>query len=193
MNKLIYFLLFPLFFASCEDDKEISYKNRLTLSGITTEAFSRLGEVREYSIVYTSTPIISDKDAEEMLKSSEILFFVDNNNFTFSDYTIVKNELKFKLVCTENKTEDIIEDKIRILITNSRFCEEVTAELKQEGSEIRYEYKIESKIIDTYILPAAGGTFTIPIQGKRLTYINDNLESDVPYSLKGIHFISNFF
>lgn len=189
--KIIIYFTFLLLFVNCNKKDEITYENKLLLTGNISEAFSQLGEERLLSVKYTSTPTTSDQDAEALLKTSEIICSSENDYFTFSDYTISGKNLKFKIICKENKSKNIIEDKIHIHITNARFNLEITEDLKQEGANIRHEYKIEADIEGAYTIPAKGGTFNIPIQGKRLTYINDNLTSEMPYSLKGLYFVSN--
>lgn len=189
--RTVLFFTFLLLFVNCDNNDKIDYDSNLILTGNISEVFSKLGEERPLSVKYTSTPVTSDKEAEALLKSSEITIFSESDNFTFSDYTISGSSLNFKIICKESKNENVIEDKIHIRITNSRFNLEIAEDLKQAGADIRYEYKIEADIRGNYTLPAEGGTFNIPIQGKRATYINDNLASEGPYSLKGLHFVSN--
>jgi len=191
MKTIIYFLLIALCVISCSDKDETNYERILTLSGNTSDYFSNLGEERELSVTYTSTPAISNADAQNLLNASEITFTSGNHHFTFSDYTISGNQIKFNVISPENKTGNIVEDKISVRIENTQFNLEVGSDLKQLPSDIRYEYKIESGVTGSYTIPAAGGRFTIPIRGKRQTYINNILEAEVPYSLKGLHFISN--
>ncbi|RHR91515.1 hypothetical protein [Parabacteroides sp. AF14-59] len=189
--KTIIYIIFLFLFLNCNNNNEITYENKLLLTGNISEYFSQIGEIRSLSIKYTSIPVTSDQEAEDLLKNSEITCWSENNKFTFSDYTISGSNLNFKIICKENKTDNIIEDKIHIHIINSRFNHEITENLKQRGADIRYEYKIEADIEGSYTIPAKGGTFNIPIQGKRLSYINNNLTSIVPYSLKGLYFVSN--
>lgn len=189
--KIVIYLTFFLLFVSCDNSDEVTYENNLILAGNITDTFSKLGEERQLSVTYTSTPVTSDKDVEALLQSSEIVFSSEKGNFTFSDYTISGNRLNFKIICKENKSEQVVEDKIHIRIANSRFNQEISEDLTQAGADIHYAYKVETNITGSYTLPAEGGVFNIPVQGKRLTYINDNLASEEPYSLKGLHFVSN--
>jgi|GEM_PF-5659794 len=133
MRKIICLLLLTCWFISCSDKNETTTERILALLGNTSDYFSNQGEERDLSVKYTSTPAISDKDVENLLKSSEITFTSKNNNFSFSDYSISGNEVKFKVICEENKSIYIIEDKISIRITNQQFNMEVSSELKQSG------------------------------------------------------------
>lgn len=184
-------MFFAIMLVSCSDGNDNDYDNKLLLIGDTSEPFSKLGEEREFVVKYTITPAISDQEVEKIIKSSKITIIAEKENFTFTDYVITGNSVKFKIICMENRTGKIIEDKLRIHITNSRINQELTEGLMQESAEFNYKYKIESEIIGDYTIPAEGGTFNIPIQGKRLTFINDKFDSEVAYSLNGLHFVSN--
>ncbi|MDH6356548.1 hypothetical protein [Parabacteroides sp. PF5-9] len=190
MRVLLIIISFAIFM-SCDDKNEEANEYVLTIFGNTRDNFSKLGEEKEYFVLFAAKPALSEKDAEVLLKSSRIDFRADNGIFKFSDYTVIGNSINFKVLCTENLTENIINDKLRITISNSYFSLEVSDDLKQAGSDIRYEYKIESEVTDSYTIPAEGGLYNIPIRSKRLTYLNSNLAFEEPYSLKGIRYVSS--
>lgn len=190
-TKLLLIAISLISLIGCDDKNEEIHEYLLTLSGNTKDEFSRLGEERNYVVYFIATPSLNEEAAESLLISSNISIKTDNDAFTFSDYTITGNSINFNVSCKENQIENVINGKIRIIISNTQFSIEVSEPLVQSGSEIRHEYKIESNIPGTYTIPAEGGLYKIPLKCKRLTYINDNLASEEPYSLKGIRYVSN--
>lgn len=184
-------IIFLALLIGCNDKNEEIYEYKLTLSGNIKDDFSKYGEEKECLIQLTANPVLSEKELEIILQSSDIEFKTDNNAFKFSDYIIKNNIISFKISCTENLTENAIHDKMHFKISNNLFYLEGSETITQAASDIRYEYKIESEITDTYTIPAEGGTFNIPIKCKRITYVNDKFILEEPYSLKGITYISN--
>lgn len=189
--RVFAFLTALLFLISCNDKEDIQYKYSLSLSGNTAEAFSNMGEGREFTLQLNSEPLISTADAEVLLKSSEITFRTDSDNFIISDIIITGNTIKFIGAFKQNQTENRIEDQLRIYVVNEHFNLEVTKDISQEKSLIRHEYRIESETINAFTIPAEGGSYTIPIRCMRITYINEIFDSAEPYSLSGIRYTSN--
>lgn len=189
--RILLIMISFILLISCDDGSEETYEYVLALSGNMQDEFSKIGEERECFVQFTVKPYLSEKEVEALLKSSDINFKIDNGVFKFSDYTVIGNNVNFTISCSDNQTENIINDKIRITISNTRFSIQVSDDLIQAGSDIRYEYKIESEITDLYTIPAVGGTYNIPLKSKRLTYINDKLMLEEPHSLKGFRYVSN--
>lgn len=189
--KLLFILTTIILFFSCDKIKnENIYEYKIILNG-NIEDFSETGEEREYSVQLISNPDISSCEAEELLKSSEIYLVAENNNFYFSDYIVKDNIIKFKIGCDENISEKIVDDNILISVFNQKFSLNETFDLSQTGSDIRYEYKIESENTESFFIPEEGGLFSIPLKCKRLKYINGNYASEEPYNLTGVRYTSS--
>ncbi len=193
--RILAYLLFTIsviMLVSCEknnDDDVYSYD--LSVTGDTTNVFSETGEEREYILQLISIPKITPEQAEIILKSSDIDFKSEHNSFSVSDSTIMDNTIRLKIKCNENIGTDSISDWIHVVIAGPELTVKTSFYLSQAGSDIRYEYKIVSEIMNDFTIPGEGGLFHIPIKCSRIKYLNSKYVLEEPCSLSGIRYKSS--